>query len=621
MFRHFYAALTCLLLAGLGSVSAQGVFFSETFTGSIPNTWTNRVVQGNNQPSSRWVFSTAGPQGSFAIDPVASTTGSTGFALFDSDLNCSHPNPQDAWLISPAINASNKQAVFLQFQTFYRSFNDRPQVRVGTNLNDLNSWATFEVFPGITANAFGGVLEGNANINPQLLTVDISEFAAGQANVYFAFQFLSTSETANGGNLTGCGYAWMVDDVILTDENPRPDNDMRVNAFYAVAPNAITPASQLEPIGFIADVANVGNQAQPSSKLTMTIVNEQEAVVFRDSLIYGNIASDSTAENVFFNNEYLPPASNQLYTATYNLSFANEDEVPANNSQSFIFAVSDTLFAKEVRATRGVAPAASSSYTYGNVFYVPNGNGLFARYIGFGVSNVEDVADQEVSIFLYRWEGDTNGDLTVNTEETELLGFNSYTFTGEEGDELIWVSANEDGAIALEDDYYYIPVVQYQDVNQVDFFLQASEDFDYAAMNFYTDSLGRPRYGAALNVGNSDEELSLVGFGLDIVPVVRMSIGADINVSTKETLLAADAVQLFPNPVSELATLSFRLSSPVQALVKVYNAAGQLVLSRTLAQVQNEQIQLSVNELPAGNYTVRIETAQGNTSLKMTVQR
>jgi hypothetical protein len=53
----------------------------------------------------------------------------------------------------------------------------------------------------------------------------------------------------------------------------------------------------------------------------------------------------------------------------------------------------------------------------------------------------------------------------------------------------------------------------------------------------------------------------------------------------------------------------------------VYNAAGQLVLSRTLAQVQNEQIQLSVNELPAGNYTVRIETAQGNTSLKMTVQR
>jgi hypothetical protein len=396
---------------------------------------------------------------------------------------------------------------------------------------------------------------------------------------------------------------------------------MRVNAFYAVAPNAITPASQLEPIGFIADVANVGNQAQPSSKLTMTIVNEQEAVVFRDSLIYGNIASDSTAENVFFNNEFLPPAANQLYTATYNLSFANEDEVPANNSQSFIFAVSDTLFAKEVRATRGVAPAASSSFTYGNVFYVPNGNGLFARYIGFGVSNIEDVIDQEVSVFLYRWEGDTNGDLTVNTDETELLGFNSYTFTGEEGDELIWVSTNEDGAIALEDDYYYIPVVQYQDVNQVDFFLQASEDFDYSAMNFYTDSLGRPRYGAALNVGNADEELSLVGFGLDIVPVVRMSIGADINVSTKETLLAADAVQLFPNPVSELATLSFRLSSPVQALVKVYNAAGQLVLSRTLAQVQNEQIQLSVNELPAGNYTVRIETAQGNTSLKMTVQR
>ena len=90
MFRHFYAALCCLLLAGLGSVSAQGVFFSETFTGSIPNTWTNQVVAGNNQPSSRWVYSTAGPQGSFDIDPVASTTGKRRQLRLSSWAHCCH---------------------------------------------------------------------------------------------------------------------------------------------------------------------------------------------------------------------------------------------------------------------------------------------------------------------------------------------------------------------------------------------------------------------------------------------------------------------------------------------------------------------------------------------------
>lgn len=621
MYRKFYFALLCLLIAGAASLQAQGVFFSETFTGSLPGTWTNTVVLGNNQPSSRWVYSTTGPQGGFAIDPIESTTAATGFMLFDSDLNCNHPAGQDAWLITPAINASDKDEVFLQFQTFYQSFNDRPQVRVGTNLSAISTWATYEVFPGIGANDFGGIIDGNEALNPQLISIDISEFAANQANVYVAFQFLSTSETANGGNLTGCGYAWMIDDVVLTDENPRPDNDMRVNAFFAVAPNAITPVSQVEPIGFIADIANVGNANQASATLYMTITDGQDVVAFRDSVTYGAIASDSTAENVFFPNEFLPPAVNEVYTGVYSLVFPNEDEVPQNNEQSFIFAVSDTLFAKEVRATRGVAPAASNSYTYGNVFYVGDAGGQFARYIGFGATNAEDVIGEVVSVFLYKWEGDTNDDFVANIEEMELQGFNSYEFTGDEGNELIWVSANEDSGIELEDDTYYIPVVQYQDINETAFFLQASEDFNYAAMNFYTDSLERPRYGAALNVGNSDQDLSLIGFGLDIVPVVRLSIGPDITVGTEEPVLSAEAVKLFPNPVSTEAVLGFQLDAIAErAVVKVYNNAAQLVMTRELTNVQNDQLRLNVKDLPAGNYLVRVETSLGVRTLKMTVQ-
>lgn len=620
MYRKFYFALLCLLMSGSAALSAQGVFFSEDFgDGAIPSGWANTVILGDNTPSARWVYSTQGPQGPFATDPIASTTAANGFVMFDSDVNCS--GEQDAWLITPSINASTKTEVYLQFQTFYRSFNDRPQIRVGTNLNNLSTWATFEVFPGITANAFGGAIEGNQALNPQLITLDISEFAAGQATVYVAFQFLSTTDTPNGGNAPGCAYAWQVDDMILTDINPRPDNDMRVNAFFAVAPNAVTPASQVEPIGFLADIANVGNLDQPSSKLKLTITNGLDEVVFQDSLTYGLITSDSTAENVLFENEFLPDAVEDVYTGVYEISFATEDEVPGNNEQSFVFVVSDTLYAKEIRATRGVAPAASSSYTYGNVFYVGDAAGQFARYIGFGVTNAEDLVDQDVTVFLYEWEGDTNGDFIANTDEMELLGFNSYTFTGEEGDELIWLSANEDSGVELQNDRYYIPAVQYQDINTVDFFLQASEDFDYAGMNFYTDSLERPRYGAALNVGNDDDELSLIGFGLDIVPVVRMSIGPDIAVGTQNPVLPAEAVTLYPNPVRDEAVLAFQLAAvSSEATITVYNNLAQLVQTRQLENVQNDHVRLNTKELPNGSYLVRIETEAGSRTIKMNVQ-
>ncbi|MEZ4984458.1 MAG: T9SS type A sorting domain-containing protein [Saprospiraceae bacterium] len=153
--------------------------------------------------------------------------------------------------------------------------------------------------------------------------------------------------------------------------------------------------------------------------------------------------------------------------------------------------------------------------------------------------------------------------------------------------------------------------------------MQASEDYDYAAMTFYTDSLERIRYSAALNVNNISEEgaLSMTGFGQDIVPVVRLSIGADPNtVSTSEPQLPETAVAAFPNPADAFVNVDFNLETPTNGTLLLFDTKGQIVYSRTLDNVSQDRIRVETTELPAGTYLLRVSTEQGVRNMKISVQ-
>ncbi|MEM8525736.1 MAG: T9SS type A sorting domain-containing protein [Bacteroidota bacterium] len=184
----------------------QETILTESFNGGLPNGWTAEERQGDGQATANWFWTNSGPSGDFAVEPINSTSADNGWMLFDSDLNCSQQN-QEAWLVSPELDASNLTSVSLQFQTLYRSFNDRPTIEVST---DLENWTSFEVFPGVEANTFG------SEDNPQIVNIDISSVAANQSTFFVAFRFLSDETTNNGGNLTGCGYSWQMDDAVIT---------------------------------------------------------------------------------------------------------------------------------------------------------------------------------------------------------------------------------------------------------------------------------------------------------------------------------------------------------------------------------------------------------------------
>jgi len=353
----------------------------------------------------------------------------------------------------------------------------------------------------------------------------------------------------------------------------------------------------------------------------LKIANSTGEVVHQDSLLFGPIAPDSTVQNVFFQSEYMPPPIAEVYTATYFARTTTPDEVPSNNSRSFIFEISDTLFAKQRGANEVITASGSNSYTFGNVFFVPNGSGLHARYLSFGVANPNQLAGKTVNTYLYRWIGDENNDFLANPDEYGggPVAANSYTFTGSEGNNLIAVPVDfEGGSIALEPNAHYIAAVEYQTSTQQQLFMRVSTEYDYHAAYLYNDSMMHPRYASVIDVGNTGS-LDWTGFGLDLVPVVRLSVGQ--MTAADERILPEGAANIFPNPVSDRATLMLNLPKMAdEVLLHLYDSKGALLWQRQLRKVKEESIPLQFSHLDPGAYWLRIRTDSGMATLVVSVR-
>lgn len=163
--------------------------------------WTIASEQGPGV----WTIGTSGPAGQFAIPAIASTSFGNGFALFDSDLDCSTNQIANITTTS-SINLTGSPSVQLRFEQYYRRFTDSTFVFVS---NDSINWTKFSVNTSLVNNEFSA---NNQLINPDVQEINISSVAGNQATVWIRFQFYSPNTL---GALAGCAYAWMIDDVSI----------------------------------------------------------------------------------------------------------------------------------------------------------------------------------------------------------------------------------------------------------------------------------------------------------------------------------------------------------------------------------------------------------------------
>lgn len=423
-------------------------------------------------------------------------------------------------------------------------------------------------------------------------------------------------------------YYWVLDDIAL---QRRPANDLRVQTnFFAIAPNYATPVSQVTAIPFWADILNVGGKTQRNVQLDLTITDsETNTLAFNDVLSYGNLSPDSLAENVIFQKQFTPPARTARYKGLYFLHSDSTDHQVNDNIVSFTFEITDTTFAKENGSTRAIMPSATSNYTYGNVFYMPKGEGWYARYMTFGVANASELLNKSVTTYLYKIRGDINRDFTLEGNEIQEppLAFNFYTFAGTEDNQLITIPIDLDGkAIPLEDDSYYFVAVEYQTSDNKACNILASEAYNYNATFFLADSLGKKQYVTLLDLGNTGH-YNVVGFGFDIVPVIRLHIGnhPDLNkpgiiTDTRTVQLLEREVKVFPNPaIDELWIDISTLKELNLKWVEIIDGNGKIQLQQAFSEPKSDKMNLQLSNLSTGNYYLRLHAEKGIGVAKFTI--
>ena len=204
--------LVTLLATVMTSLSFGQTLYSQTFNGSLGNC----TVVNYNTGALAWAFSAYGfSDPNFGTVYFNSPTGNNGAALILSDGNANAINTD---LITPAINCTGQTYVALQFDQFLDVYNTATAT-VSVSSDSVNWTQVFDAFQDLVNN-------GGQVLDPELVQLDISAYAANQPKVWVKWNYQATNDL---------WYA--VDDIKVY---VLPTNDVAVDS--VVLPNYV-PAS------------------------------------------------------------------------------------------------------------------------------------------------------------------------------------------------------------------------------------------------------------------------------------------------------------------------------------------------------------------------------------------
>lgn len=609
---------------------SENPFYKETVWGREPGTgdfsgglngWT---VNALSNPAKSWTWDSTGNVlkarsvgiTQFPFPYIETYSSCNGTAAFNADFySTGGTNPitppypvYEGELISPAIDLSNQtEEVALQFTQLVRLLNPHPsyewQTSIAVSTDNGRTWSELKnVNEDVPQSEWH-----NSTRNIPLSGVE------GNSRVKIKFVF--------AGDL----YFWVLDDVMLV-RRKRNDLALKTN-FFAIAPNAMTPASQVEPFGFLCDFENSGTIAQPNTRLSNLVVNADNGeILFRDTLHFSEIIKDELIQNQIFAKAYEPERQVQNLEGVYTIGSDSLDQELSNNEILWRFSVTDSIFAKEMGFTKSVIPSRNPpAFHYGNCFFVPNGEHFAATAISFGISNSSALRGRELTVNLFEWVGDVNADLLANPSEYVLVGSETYKVKGNEGavsQGIITVPIFDlSGApVFLKNQKYYLATVEYQTALNLPCEMMFSDAFDYKAAWFVSSELGRPHY-AGMDDFDLNGNFDIFGFGMESVPLIRLHISKNA-VSTHQTEPASlPDFSIFPNPAThEVFVNGFFENLPFPAFWKITDQQGKVVFEKEISNLESgNSWRIDLKNFPKGFYLVSLKTAKGVLQKKLLV--
>jgi hypothetical protein len=116
----------------------------------------------------------------------------------------------------------------------------------------------------------------------------------------------------------------------------------------------------------------------------------------------------------------------------------------------------------------------------------------------------------------------------------------------------------------------------------------------------------------ALEVGDMDMTLDPVCFAYCVSCVV---------VDVDETALES-GISVFPNPVQDVLNVQVDLPTAADALnIRLLNTLGQVVYHQNYGQLQSDNIELDMSQLPMGTYQLQVQDGRAQFTRSVIVQR
>jgi len=624
------------------ALHAQEPVYNFTFTGGFQG-WTSKSIECDGQASDKanwiWVDDGVIDQGAYSdFGLMNSRTPDSGIVVLNSDFldnqglddnlgkgKC--PAPQIAELVSPSLDFSGEDSVYLSFNQLYYRFIGYHK---GEEIDESQETATF-----VLVSNDGGTTWTTIPVNEDVrtyratrnydgeLTLDISNVAAGQSDVLIKFLW------------KGDYYLWAIDDVRFY--GGRKD-DLEIVAFKYPASNFETPEGEikLDTLRFFADIVNLGNQNVDSAYLYIILRgndDDNQGEYFRDSLLVENIAPNDTLELElpnYFTPVNLTPGAYAFIYRLRNTKRPVEVNM-ANNIRADVFLISETQFRKTDRGD-GRGFSFNKDAIVGN-YYEINENfqeRMLLDKINFSVfpTGKNTLAGKEVVVYLLKIDDNVARDLSDwnFTEATDnkksIIAIGSYTFTPEddnktdpnyrfEATEFINLAGeNQSDPIVLQPGSRYIAAIEYTG-NALELIHNISERITY-----YPASFGSEQFSTMI-YRSEDKQWYTYGFGSGFVAVIGMDV--TIEMTATENLLTKEEVRVFPNPTSDYIRIQMNLDRPQDVNVYLTDVSGKILRMTNRTRFLNETIELDVQAVPAGTYFLNVTSADGMRTEKITV--
>ena len=558
------------------------VFFSEDFASGIPAGWTNVDQSGNNI---LWRVTTTGSHnGSVLVDSLLNpvgTTSSNGYLILDSD-SAGQAFTEDSYLTTAAINCSGHSNVHLLFNEYFAQY--LTSTGIVSVSNDNINWTVIH-------QAHLGLQLNESTPNPNVVDVDVTSVAGGQATVYVRFYYHGEWD-----------YWWYVDDVKLYEA---PPTDLATVEMEDLSREYTSiPFVQATNLTLQGTVKNMGSTAATGGTALFEVVNTTSSQTVFTETINLPVIAPGTLQTITPTSAFVP-ASAGNYISRITVSIAGDGSSGNDMMESAPFELSDSVYARDdnnFAGTLGIGAGPGQDAIMGQNFRVNTTDNLSS--ITFFMD--EGFAAQPNGTPVY-FTVHPQTDSTINPDGSNALAYSDtilFTPGMIPSGGAYYTVPIQGGAVQLSPGLYFIGIHETDSVLTIGY---SNSIFTAYAVWVHWTTIPPP----AVN-GWAPAE----AFSSEVAYMIRANFGNG-NVGTGN-IQNDVSLSVYPNPVSDKVYV--RLSANGENTTcryKLFDMQGRIRCEGELQQNQTHYIDL--NHKASGIYNLVVYTSKGMVSKKITV--